>query len=171
MTTVVLFESISIEKFLRGIKKLENGCWVCGTSDSTDKYPRVKIDRGNFGEDRETVHRLSYEHFKGPIPEGLLVCHSCDNPPCCNPDHLFLGTHEDNSQDASAKDRTLFGENASNVLLTENDVMQIHKKRDAGLSLREIAGQYGVSLQCIHHIVTGKNWNRLYQQHRTRASV
>lgn len=160
-----------IEKFLNGIRKLESGCWACDTAEGGGKYPRVKIDRGNFGSDRMSVHRLSYEHFNGPIPDGMLVCHKCDNPLCCNPDHLFLGDHKDNAVDASQKDRTNFGEKGTNTRLTENEVIEIYEKHDAGVSASELGRQYGVTYQCIFLIVTGKNWNRTYQQHRLRKSA
>lgn len=160
-----------IEKFLSGIRKMENGCWVCDAAENGGKYPRVKIDRGRFGQDRAAINRLSYEHFKGAPPIDLLVCHTCDNPLCCNPKHLFLGSHKDNAEDASRKDRTNFGEKGTNARLTEKQVLEIYKKHDAGLSASEIGRQYGVTYQCILHIVNGKNWQRTYQQHRHRKSV
>lgn len=69
------------------------GCWL---------WP-VKSGYGVFKGKR--AHRLSYEAFVGPIPDGLFVCHKCDVPACCNPDHLFVGTALDNSRDMVAKGR------------------------------------------------------------------
>lgn len=78
-----------------------DGCWVwTGTRWSTG-YGRLVGGRA--------AHRVAWELTNGPIPRGLLVCHHCDNPPCCRPDHLFLGTSKDNAMDASAKGRLLTG--------------------------------------------------------------
>jgi len=83
-----------------------SGCWVWKFSRNNKNYGRKKTKQRNS----TLAHRLSYEIFKGRIPEGLIVCHKCDNPPCCNPDHLFVGTFKDNSQDCIAKGRNRAGE-------------------------------------------------------------
>lgn len=70
-----------------------DGCWL-----RTSPYHSIKVDGRQMGS-----HRLAYELAYGPIPDGLYVCHRCDNPRCIRPDHLFLGTNRDNQLDAMAK--------------------------------------------------------------------
>ena len=72
--------------------------WQCATNN---------IGYGFFrdGDKMRTAHRVSYELFKGPIPKGMVVCHKCDNPKCVNPDHLWLGTMQDNYNDMVSKGR------------------------------------------------------------------
>lgn len=82
-----------------------HSCWEwTGPKSGSRKgryYGYFKINKKNI-----KAHRFSYELHKGKIPETILVCHSCDNPGCCNPDHLFLGTHADNMRDCANKGRT-----------------------------------------------------------------
>ena len=75
-------------------------CWNWIPRVDRDGYGRWKIAGKRYGS-----HRLAYTFTKGPIAEGLVVCHSCDNPSCCNPDHLFVGTQLDNIKDMDAKGR------------------------------------------------------------------
>ena len=88
----------TIADVLSKIKKTES-CWLW-TGVTDHGYGRISMQRKTLA-----AHRIAFEHFKGPIPDGLFVLHKCDNPPCCNPDHLFLGTHKDNMADCVAKGR------------------------------------------------------------------
>jgi hypothetical protein len=79
----------------------KTGCWEWQRYRLWTGYGRMTVD-GRM----TNAHRVAYELFIGPIPPGLIVCHRCDNPPCCNPEHLFTGTWQDNTNDAMAKGRT-----------------------------------------------------------------
>ena len=118
-------------------------------------YGSLKVDG------RETLaHRLMWELTNGPIPDGLCVCHRCDNPPCCNPDHLFLGTKKDNTLDALEKGR-LFnpkGEQNPNAKLTADRVREI---RSASGTIRELATRYGVSPALIGFIRQRRAWRHI----------
>lgn len=155
-----------MDKFLRGIKKLENGCWICETAFPMNQgYSEVKIGRGKKGIFRQTVHILSYRHFKGPVPDEMLVCHTCDFRPCCNPDHLFPGTYLDNQRDMAEKDRVSFGEHHYKAKLTDDDVIAIYQLGGTGITHQAIADRFGVSRQRVGSILNGTDWRRLYEQH------
>jgi hypothetical protein len=98
------------------------------------------------------AHRLAYEAAKGPIPKGLSVCHTCDNPPCCNPAHLFVGSHKDNGLDMARKER-----GARNKLTGE----QAKAIRADPRTTKEIAPDYGVHWSNIAAIKAGRTWVHL----------
>ena len=116
---------------------------------------------GNFEHQYHTLraHRFAWQLTRGPIPPGLLVCHSCDRPECCNPKHLFLGTNKDNQRDSVAKGRHIHGVTHGNARCTEDDVLAIRQKYAAGGVLqRELAAEFGVSRVHIGRIIRNCRW-------------
>ncbi len=91
---------MDISKFEKRIKKSSSGCWVWVGNITPQGY-------GVFSSNKKGVsaHRAAWMFYRGSIPVGMLVCHKCDNPPCVNPDHLFLGSYKDNSFDMMKKNR------------------------------------------------------------------
>jgi len=91
-------------KIFAAVVVTDTGCWEWQRARSSTGYGAIAVDRKTRG-----VHRVSYEVFIGPIPDGLCVMHRCDNPPCCNPAHLMVGTKGDNNADRAAKGRSSCG--------------------------------------------------------------
>lgn len=102
-----------------------------------------------------TTHRLSWEIHNGPIVGDLCVLHRCDNPSCVRPEHLFLGTNQDNNADKVAKGRQRGPEK-----LTAEQVAEIRAMRAAGWLGKDIAEHFGVVPSTIVHIAKGRTWNR-----------
>ena len=112
------------------------------------------------------THRVAWELSNGPIPDGMVVCHKCDNPPCCNPDHLFLGTMADNSADMVNKGRhhpvSFKGENNPSHKLTAAQVAEARSVYGAGgIGYRTLAKRYGVTRTTLKCAITGKSWKHL----------
>jgi hypothetical protein len=133
----------------------ECGCQIWFGSTNGYGYGNLHFEDGV-----KLAHRLAWSEKNGPIPEGMLVCHQCDIPACINPDHLFLGTKKDNSDDKVSKNRQsrTRGEKAGTAKLTAAEVLQIWAA--SGLH-REIAEQFGVHKSCVSLIKSRKNWAHL----------
>lgn len=149
------------QRFHSGLRKGDDGCWVCENAKRKSGGYRVLVaNRKPFGIYRIFAHRLSYLIFNGPIPDGLFVCHRCDNRECCNPEHLFLGTAADNARDMALKARSRAGESHANAKLTEEQVGEIIRLYSSGVKQSEIANQFGVTQAAISLATTGKTWAR-----------
>lgn len=111
------------------------------------------------------AHRVSWEVHRGPIPEGMYVCHRCDNPPCVNPDHLFLGTLQDNIADRVAKGRSsgdpALGEAKVISKLTNAAVRDIRRRGKDGEFHHIIAARFGVSRTTICNVINRKVWSHV----------
>lgn len=122
--------------------------------------PRYADGRGGYGsvsyEGRtHAAHKVAYLRNVGPVPEGMDVCHSCDNRGCCNPKHLYLATHSQNLLDCKQRGRL---RNPFGFRLTEADVRQILELATAGKSGTAIAKRFKMEPSCIYNILTGKTW-------------
>lgn len=109
------------------------------------------------------AHRASWIIHKGPIPKGLIVCHTCDNRKCTNPDHLWLGTHKDNIQDRIKKGRcnTAKGTQLKIARLSDGQVKKIKDLLKKGLTCSEIGRQYKVSRKIVSRIKNGETWKHI----------
>ncbi len=129
-------------------------CWEWQAGKDRDDYGQFWITNTNW-----RAHRVAWILTFGPIPKGLHCCHHCDNPGCCNPYHLFLGTAKDNAVDAARKGRKARGEGHGNSKLTKEEVLEIRKLHAAGeVTLDDLADEFGVSNVAISRIVRRKNW-------------
>ena len=106
------------------------------------------------------AHRLAYERHFGPIPPGMCVCHRCDNRSCVNPEHLFLGTKKENTQDAVKKGRMPRGVKSCLAKLTEPEVAEIRKRYVPWVTTSvQLAKEYGVSRSTILRIIHNQRYN------------
>jgi len=143
------------ERFWSKIKKGgEDECWEWQGCRGWDGYGQYWFGYRNF-----RTHRIAWIlTYKEPVPPELCVIHVCDNPPCCNPSHLKLGTKAENNLDRALKGRSAQGESHGNVHLTRREVLQIREMHFSGLSISKIANGFGVGRNTIHNIVTGRTW-------------
>lgn len=137
------------------VAKADSGCWEWIGFIRWNGY-------GTFGMGGRSIpaHRFAYERAKGAIPEGLFVCHSCDNRRCVNPDHLWVGTQADNLADMAAKGRahkgpTLHSEAHPKAKLTKDKARAI---RSDPRPAHQIAPEYGISKSLVWGIKKGTNW-------------
>jgi len=106
----------------------------------------------------EKAHRISFRIHNGPIPKGKQVLHTCDDPPCTRPDHLYLGTHKDNMKDMADRGRMARGENAGQTILTEAQARIIKYSTERSC---DVARKFSISPQAVCCIRKGRRWGWL----------
>lgn len=165
-----------VEKFWSAVEKRQDGCWAWTKGKNSTGYG---VLYGQLG--AVLAHRFSYELHKGPIPRNLFVCHTCDNPECVNPDHLFAGTARDNVRDCMSKGRKptppVFygddhylrrnphlakrGEQIGTSKLTTPAVVSLLKDRAKGHSFGKLARAYGLDKSTVQDICAGRRWRHV----------
>lgn len=117
--------------------------------------------RGYGRHARMGAHRKMWMVIHGPIPQGTLVLHTCDNPQCVNPDHLYLGDHQDNMNDKVRRYRQARGANNGNAKLSEQDVLEIRQRHSKGFSQTDLTNMFPVNDRSISMIVNRKTWRHI----------
>lgn len=140
-------------------------CWLWTAAKAGNGYGRTSVTSAGRGRYDAYAHRASWQMANGPIPSGLEVCHRCDNPPCVNPAHLFLATHQANVTDMVQKGRQrtvpLCGEINGRAKLTEADVATIRALYAEGRAYRQIAAEFAVTPENILHIAKRRTWKHV----------
>jgi len=137
----------------------EKGCWIWTSYRNAKGYGVFSYAHGSL--DRILAHRYSYLRFKGNIPDGLFVLHSCDDPACCNPSCLRVGTKCENNQEMFAKGRAAMGDNAPWRTVDSTDVLEIRRLRALGMTTYALADKYGITQQAISKIALGQRWKHI----------
>ena len=125
----------------------ESDCWRWLRGHSSSGYGAMKVNGRQTG-----AHRIAYELVYGPIPDGKLVCHKCDNRTCCNPSHLFLGSHQDNLIDAGRKRRL------PKAKLTAEQAAAIRIRVANGERIADIAREHGVVYKTISQVLSNRTF-------------
>lgn len=152
----------NIDRFYNKIKKSkDNDCWIW-----TGWIMKNSLGYGGFyyKEKDTTAHRASYMIHKGDVPNGMCVCHTCDNPKCVNPDHLWLGTYQDNMDDMKRKKRhnCLKGEKVLKHKLKQSEVKVIRFAYKMGFSNQyQLSKLYNISQSVISEIINRKAWKHV----------
>lgn len=148
------------ERINKYINKTDT-CWLWTQDVYNYGYGKLSIGKGK----QVRAHRYMYEKYKGTIPNNMNVLHTCDNPRCCNPEHLFLGSQEDNVKDMMDKSRggykTFHGDNHP---MRKIDMAKAEEIRalwaKGGLYQREIGERFGVSQAVVSKIIKGELWTK-----------
>lgn len=162
-----------LDAFRRHMRPMPSGCIEWAGPRHDNGYGRFTYQR------RQTLaHRAAWQLFRGSIPNDLCVLHRCDNPPCVNPDHLFLGDRGDNARDMAAKGRQHVqrnpgrqpscpparkarGSGHGNAQLTEAQVLAIRTRRFQGELGKHLAVEFNCSTSLISAIVCGHFWRHV----------
>ena len=153
------------QRFWRHVTRAaDDECWEWTGSHNPDGYGHLRMHNRMGVPCDEDAHRLSWRLHHGAIPDGLCVLHTCDNPACVNPAHLFLGTIADNNHDMRLKgrDRHPRGEQNGRAKLTQAAVLDMRRRYAAGgISQEQLGREYGVCQSVAGRAIQGLTWKQL----------
>jgi hypothetical protein len=149
---------VNFDRFFARIKKSQNGCWEWSGVRWKNGYGRIMVNGK-----RRKAHRVSFLIHNGFLTKKQLVCHTCDNPCCVNPEHLFLGSVKDNSDDKISKMRHGIGSRNGRSVLSQDQVLMLRSMRviDVIDSLKEIADRLSVSTVSVRNVIKRKTWKHI----------
>jgi HNH endonuclease len=137
-------------------------CWEWTAGLDQRGYGRFQTGTSRATARTVLAHRWAYEEAHGPIPDGLLVCHRCDNPACVRPDHMFLGTELDNQSDSWNKGRRERGEQRAHAKLTEAAVRDIRARYAMGdVTQQALADEFDISRSLVSGVVSRHRWTHI----------
>lgn len=140
-------------------------CWLWTGARNDLGYGSFSAD----GRHTELAHRTAWRLTQGTIPDGILICHRCDNPPCVRPKHLFAGTNTDNVADQMAKGRRhdTRGTKNGRAKLNGDQIAEIRSRyQQPGVRILDLAAEFGVSKSQIWNIVSKSQWSEYPVQER-----
>ncbi len=151
---------------------VESGCWEWDRHTNGAGYGMIDLQHWDWFQTTVAVHRTVYRLCVEPIPAGLCVLHRCDNPSCCRPDHLFVGTNLDNIADKMAKGRQargdklrqhefVKGEAVKTSRMTAEKVMELRHRKATGEPTKTLAREFGISITQAGYIIRGESWAHL----------
>lgn len=153
----ITLTSKDIDRFWRKVdRRGPDECWSWMAGKDGKGYGSFFVGTANY-----IAPRVSWAIHHGEIPNGLGVLHTCDNPPCVNPNHLFLGTQKDNNEDRENKGRGSFGSKHGMSILKESDIKEIRELMKNGVSQEEIAKKFKVDRTTISAVKRGLSWSWL----------
>lgn len=132
----------------------KNGCWICMSHARSDGYPVIMIT-GN----KKKISRIMYEKYNGKIPEGYVMRHTCDVPSCINPNHLLIGTQQDNINDKVERGRQIRGEKSIQTNITDKQVLEMLK--ESNKPIKYLVEKYNIPYHTITNILKGRSFKHL----------
>ena len=169
METELLTSQLTAPKFIRRFEskvRKTDTCWIWLASRATTGYGQMFVAmKGKRSNIVHKSHRIAWQIYVGPIPNGLQVLHNCDNRLCVKPDHLYLGTQQDNVNDMMKRGRNGYcrreGQQHPMAKLTDNQVGCIKHRLTIGISPKDLAKEFSVARSTIAEISRGATWRHI----------
>lgn len=158
-----MHDAFLYQKILAGLAQRPSGCWEW-TKARREGYGAIHIAEPKDGLRRlENAHRAMFTAIHGPIPDGQVVRHQCDNRLCANPAHLILGTKADNWKDAVERNRVSVGYHPPKKILSKAEVIQILSLSDAGASTRSLSEKFDIPKTTLRRLIRSRGRNQYWE--------